>query len=73
MRVEAEADLVDLLLQLIGCSLLEQGSNAGQIGRIKHFPLRKHELKDRVLRHPGPIDEIVEDVLVCPERQDLSH
>ena len=40
---------------------------------FEHLPLREQQLKDRVLRYPVPVDQLVDYIVVDPEGQHAGH
>ena len=70
MRIEIGADIGGSALDLLrrGVAHHEIGDPA-KVAVAQHAPLREHQLVDRIVRHPVPIDQVLDHVAVGPERQ----
>ena len=74
MGVQAHPDPVDRGGQRLTASVVpEQALDLGELLGFKHRLLGKHQLKNRVVWHSRPVDQVVYYVLVGAERQHLAH
>ena len=73
MGIQLGADLADQCLQVSGTKLVAHGiGNPLVVLGLEHAALREGELKHGVSRYLLPVDQLVNDVLVDPERQDAG-
>ena len=70
MRIEARANIGSRTLDLLrrGIAGHEIG-NPAEVAVSQHSPLREHQPVDRIVRHPVPIDQVLDHVAVGAERQ----
>ena len=74
VRVQGGAHFGDYGVELLGRPFLAQGlGHALEIFRGQHAALGEGQLEDGVVRHCGPVDQLVDDVLVDPERENAGH
>jgi hypothetical protein len=62
-----------LLQDLIWAAVSAEIDDFFQVGLAQHFRLRKHQLVNGVLGDVGPVDEMVDHVLIYPEWEDLGN
>ena len=73
MGIETGADLGDCAVDFLLWRLADhQACNAMEVLVGKHAFLRKHQLVDRVVRDPVPVDQLFQNISVGAERQNLA-
>jgi hypothetical protein len=74
VRVQAPADVTGLGRDPLGGRVVTQQLGHGdQVGRVQHLRGREGEPVDGVVLDVVPVDQLVGDVAVGPERQDRGH
>ena len=70
--VQAAADPLHLGGERLGVAAGQHAFDRFEIAAGEHLPLREHELEQRIVRHPGPVDQLVHHVPVRAKRQHLA-